>query len=199
MKLKQIYRISIAVILISAALVSLIFVGVFIKRTVQHVPIHEQQQNSVLLWNMADEPIRVTFRPRKYYGDESISLAPGMRGCFQVESISAQEAPIKQLTVYYKKARYRFTDRELLNTYFETSDKAPVAKAKNDAQMKPCLKKGIRYFAIAVIGYGQEEWPRLQSVLGDKIREKGQYLVLSNYAKLSQPFDESAVLQVMRL
>jgi hypothetical protein len=198
LNIKQIYRLTVAIILLGATLVGLLLIGIFVKRTVQKVPAQEMQRNSLLLWNMTDEPIRITFRPRKYYGEQELSIDTGARGCFQIESEQEEYAPIKQLTVYYKNKRYRFMDRELLNTIFEVSAQQPTAQAKNDFAMAPCLKKGMRYFAIALVAYGQEEWTRIQAVLGTRVREKGQYIVLSNYPKLGQPFDEKAVLQVLR-
>lgn len=148
---------------------------------------------------MTDEPIRVTFRPRRYYGEQELKIDAGARGCFQIDVETEDQAPLKQITVYYKETRYRFLDRDHLNTIFEAPVQAPKKQAKNDAQMAPCLKKGIRYFAVGLVGYGQEEWPKVAAVLGSKAREKGQYLVLSNYPKLGQPFGERAILQVLRV
>ena len=153
-------------------------VGLFMRRTLHQIPKEQLQQNSLLLWNMTDEPIRVTFRPRRYYGEQELKIDPGARGVFQIDVATEDKAPLKQITVYYKETRYRFLDREHLNTIFET--------------------RRIRYFAVGLVGYGQEEWPRVAAMLGSKAREKGQYMVLSNYPKLGQPFGERAILQVLR-
>jgi len=194
MSTKHILR-TIAVLLLLALVIGgLLAVGIFIKNIV-HRPKEttEQQQGSLILWNMTDYPIDVSLRPKSKRPIE-LNIASGSRGCFALQQSEGQVIPLRHLAVYYQKRRFKFTDPKVLNTNYDALKVAGI-EGKKDS---PCGTLGIRYLALALVGESDALWQKLKERMGDQIKDRHRYMVLTNYAKLTHPLDATSHVQLFR-
>jgi hypothetical protein len=195
MSTKQVVRAVAVVLLIALVIGGLLAVGIFIKSTIHKpLPAQEQQTGSLMLWNMTDHPIEVSLRPKSKRPLE-MTIASGARGCFTMEQSDGELIPLRHLAIYYQKRRFKFIDPKVLNTTFEAPKVAGIESKK---ELTPCGVVGMRYLAVALVGESDELWQKLKERLGDQVKERSRYMVLTNYQKLTHPLDASAQVQVFK-
>ncbi len=193
METKKIIRGITLLVLAGLVIGGLLMVVRFIQQVIhQKTSPTSHKQGSLLLWNMTDQPIEVSVRPKSKRPLE-LTIASGARGCFTLQEDEGELIPLRHISIYYRNKRYKFIDPEVLNSNFDT---IKLAGAKKD--LTPFGNLGIRYLAVSLMDESDSSWKQLKERFGDKLKERNRYVLLTNYAKLTHPFDPTALLQIVR-
>ncbi|MBN1549271.1 hypothetical protein JW872_01270 [Candidatus Babeliales bacterium] len=147
---------------------------------------------TVVIWNKTDQQVELSLKQIRHEA-QTIVVNKCIRACMTVltkDESSSEVDPISHLYVTYDGKKYRFNDTDMLNAF---------PNKKGD---KPDTKIPTRNFVLFVISAGVGEWENVKRRLeadGKELSEKLNYLVLSNYHKLAHPWDDDAVLSIVKL
>jgi len=163
--------------------------GFLVNKLLQLTPFLSGQEEhvacSVIIWNKSPQDIDIIVRPQRARS-QHVEAASSTRACLAIQSKAQnpeRAQSLKYIAVVYAGKKYKFNDRNLLNQFFEQGS-------------------STRYFALMTIDASDVQWSDFKERVSNekmKIDENSKYIILSNYPKLSTPWDTQARLQTFKL
>ncbi len=173
MEHKNILRGIFVILFITAAIGVLAFAGYFINRALTVQAPNCDQLSPIIVLNKTDQEVEVTVRG-KGERTQTTYIPMSARGCFE---LLKPDIRLDYLVVSYNKRKYKFSDRQQLNSF-----PAP------------------HYFALLVLEKTNDPNRAIvQQKITTTLKDRFRYLVLSAYAKLGAPLGEDAKVQIQRL